>query len=34
VQDAVREVNKANLTAYHLERTGQSEAKEKLASRK
>jgi UrcA family protein len=34
VQDAVREVNNAILTAYHLERTGQSEAKEKLASRK
>jgi UrcA family protein len=34
VQDAVRDVNNANLTAYHLERTGQGEGKEKLASRK
>ena len=34
VQDAVRDVNNANLTAYHLERTGQGGEKEKLASRK
>ena len=34
VQDAVRDVNNASLTAYHLERTGQGGEKEKLASRK
>jgi UrcA family protein len=34
VQDAVRDVNNANLTAFHLERTGQAGEREKLASRK
>ena len=35
LQDAVRDVNNAGLTAYHLERTGQGPAEEgTLASRK
>ena len=35
ISDAVRDVNNVNLTAYHLERTGQgSSSEEKLAVRK